>query len=132
MKHKALLISILVLIAFSLSSCISLSILPGGTSQSSSRSMDLGAIRVDNNASIRLQQGTYTGRLVIDANNATISGAGIGRTVIRGDVVITGNSNKVRGLTILGVVSISGNTNDLTGAELDTSKVRARGNNNRF
>jgi formylmethanofuran dehydrogenase subunit C len=132
MKHKVLLISILVLIAFSFSGCISLTILPGGTQQGAPRSLDLGAIRVDNNANIRLQPGTYTGRLVIDANNATISGAGIDRTILRGDVVITGNSNKVRGLTILGVVSISGNTNDLTGAEVDTAKVRARGNNNRY
>jgi formylmethanofuran dehydrogenase subunit C len=132
MKHKVLLISILILIAFSFTSCISLSIMPGGTSQGAPRSMDLGTIRVDNNASIRLQPGTYTGRLVIDANNATITGAGIDRTIIRGDVIINGNSNKVRGLTILGVVSISGNTNNLTGTELDTSKVRAKGNNNRY
>jgi formylmethanofuran dehydrogenase subunit C len=87
---------------------------------------------VDNNATIRLQAGTYTGRLVINANNATISGAGVGKTIIRGDVVINGNANKVRGMTIQGGVSISGNTNNLTGAELNKSRVTARGNNNRY
>lgn len=132
MKHRLLLIAILVLTAFAFSGCISLTIAPSRTSQGTSQSRDLGSIKVDNNANIRLQAGTYTGRLVINANNATISGAGVGKTIIRGDVVINGNANKVRGLTIQGGVSISGNTNNLTGAELNKSRVTARGNNNRF
>jgi len=134
MKHKPLLALVLVLLTLSLTGCISLTISPGRTSPGSSPAptRDLGAIRVDNNATIRLQAGTYTGRLVINANNATISGAGIGRTIIRGDVVINGNANKVRALTIQGGVSISGNTNNLTGAELNKSRVTSRGNNNRY
>jgi formylmethanofuran dehydrogenase subunit C len=109
-----------------------MTITPVGTSPRSITSGDLGTIRVDNNANIRLQAGTYTGLLVIDANNARISGAGVGRTIIQGDVVINGNANSVSGLTIQGSVSISGNTNNLTGAEVNKSRVTARGNNNRF
>ena len=134
MKHKAMLISVLVLIAFSLSGCISLSIVPTGTgsSRSVTQTNYLGSIRVDNNDRINLQAGSYTGRLVIDANNASISGAGIGRTIIRGDVVINGNSNKIRNLTILGSVSVSGNSNDLSRAELDRARISVRGNKNRY
>jgi formylmethanofuran dehydrogenase subunit C len=115
-----------------LTSCISLTISPGGSSPRPTPTRDLGAIRVDNNATIRLQAGTYTGRLVINANNAKISGAGIGRTIIRGDVIINGNANRVSGLTIQGGVSISGNTNNLSGVELNKSRVTSRGNNNRY
>lgn len=132
MKHRPLLIAILALTAFAFSGCISLTITPGGTSQSTSQSRDLGAIRIDNNANIRLQAGTYTGRLVINANNARISGAGRGRTIIRGDVIINGNANRISGLTIQGGVSISGNSNNLAGVELNKSRVSARGNNNRY
>jgi formylmethanofuran dehydrogenase subunit C len=136
MKHKVLQISILAFIVLGFSSCISVSVLPGGTprsgTQPQARSMDLGAIKVDNNASITLKAGTYTGRLVVNANNATISGAGIGKTIINGDVAINGNANKIRGVTIQGAVNIDGNTNDLTGSQVNKSKVSAKGNNNRY
>ena len=134
MKNKPLPVFVLVLLALTLTSCISLTISPGRTTQGSSPapSRDLGAIRVDNNANIRLQAGTYTGRLVINANNARISGAGMGRTIIRGDVVINGNANRISGLTIQGGISISGNSNNLSGVELNKSRVSARGNNNRY
>lgn len=134
MKHRAMMISILVLIAFSLTGCITLSIIPvnTGSSRSVSQTNYLDSIRVGNNDRINLQAGTYSGRLVINANNASISGAGAGRTIIRGEVVINGNSNKVRNLTILGSVSVSGNSNDLSRAELDRSRISVRGNKNRY
>lgn len=134
MKHKATMISVLLLIAFSLTGCISLSITPVGSrsSRGATQSYSLDSISVGNNDKISLHAGTYTGRLVINANNASISGAGIGVTVIRGDVVINGNSNTISNLTILGSVSISGNTNDLKGTKVDKSRVTAKGNKNSY
>ncbi|MBU0934352.1 MAG: hypothetical protein KKI09_16965 [Spirochaetes bacterium] len=127
-------ISILVLFAFSLAGCLSLRIVPVGATSSRgvSQTNDLDSIMVGNNDRITLQAGTYTGRLVIEANNASINGAGVGKTIIRGDVVINGNSNRVRNLTILGSVSISGNTNELSRVELDRSRVSVQGNKNKY
>lgn len=96
----------------------------------SARSLE--TVSVGNNDTVRLDAVTYEGRLVIEANNATVAGAGVGRTVVRGTVVVEGNKNTLRGLTVVGEVRISGNTNDLSGADLSQAEVEARGNNNRY
>lgn len=96
----------------------------------SARSLE--TVSVGNNDTVRLDAVTYEGRLVIEANNATVAGAGVGRTVVRGTVVVEGNKNTLRGLTVAGEVRISGNTNDLSGADLSQAEVEARGNNNRY
>jgi hypothetical protein len=105
---------------------------PRSPSRGAEESRDLGRVAVGNNDTVRLSAGTYEGRLVVEANNATVVGAGIGRTVLRGDVVVDGNANTLRGLTIVGSVSISGNTNDLSGADVSRARVSARGNNNEY
>lgn len=125
------------IVAFGLSGCIVLeSVSPTSERSSSERSSStgrsLGSVTVDNNETVMLESGTLEGTLRIDANNATVRGAGIGRTVIRGDVIIDGNANTVTGLTVDGRVSVSGNTNDLTGADLSRAEVSDRGNNNRY
>ena len=95
-------------------------------------SRSLGQIEVGNNDTVRLGAGTYEGRLVVEANNATIVGAGVGNTILRGDVIIQGNSNTIRGVTIVGSVSISGNTNDLSRSDVSRATVSSSGNNNRY
>lgn len=45
-------------------------------------------------------------------------GAGKGRTVIDGDLDITGNHFVLKGITITGRIKIRGNNNDLSGCEL--------------
>jgi hypothetical protein len=112
-----------------LGGCLSVELsLPGGPMPSYS----LTAIRVANNSTVRLEAGVYEGRLDINANNATIIGAGIGRTVIRGPVTINGNTNEFRGLSIIGPVRINGNTNDLSRCDLSDAWISANGNNNRY
>lgn len=68
----------------------------------SARSLE--TVSVGNNDTVRLDAVTYEGRLVIEANNQTVAGE----------------------------VRISGNTNDLSGADLSQAEVEARGNNNRY
>lgn len=47
-------------------------------------------------------------------------------------MIVEGNKNTVRGLTVIGTVRISGNVNDVTGADLSQANVDASGNNNRY
>lgn len=105
---------------------------PAPDSRSAGGNRSLDAVAVGNNQTVRLDAGTYEGRLVIEANNATVAGAGVGRTVVRGTVIVEGNKNTVRGLTVIGTVRISGNVNDVTGADLSQANVDASGNNNRY
>ncbi|MFP4362257.1 MAG: hypothetical protein ACLFR1_00175 [Spirochaetia bacterium] len=76
-----------------------------------------------------MEPGTYEGPLSITDNSVVIRGAGIGETVINGDVMISGNNCRIQNLTIRGSVQISGNNADLTGAEVRQG-VRSSGQNN--
>lgn len=82
-----------------------------------------------NNSTVRLDPGTYRGGITISANKVTLIGAGAGRTLIDGDINITGNSCTVSGAHIRGNVNVSGNNADLTGARID-GRVQSSGNNN--
>lgn len=84
---------------------------------------------VGNNETVTLDAGTYAGGVTIRSNKATLQGAGVGRTVIDGNLVVSGNVVAVRGLTIRGNVRLDGNNADLTGAEI-TDRVVNNGNNN--
>jgi formylmethanofuran dehydrogenase subunit C len=84
---------------------------------------------VGNNETVRLAAGTWRGDIRISSNRATVRGAGQGRTVIAGDVIITGNTVTMTGLTIRGSVTISGNNANLTGADI-AGRVSDRGNKN--
>jgi len=119
-------------VAFGLSGCIVLDSVSQAPGQSRSVTRSLNEVNVGNNETVTLESGTLEGTLRIEANKATVRGAGVGRTVIRGDLVIDGNANTVTGLTVVGRVSVSGNTNDLTGVDLSRAEVSDRGNNNRY
>ncbi|TVR53351.1 MAG: hypothetical protein EA426_17965 [Spirochaetaceae bacterium] len=92
----------------------------------------LTGVSIGHNTTHRLEAGTYTGRFVIDSNNSSISGAGTDRTTIRGDVIVSGNSNRLSGLAIRGEVTITGNNNDLSRVDLSNARVSDRGNNTRL
>ncbi|MFO7782055.1 MAG: hypothetical protein R6W94_10565 [Spirochaetia bacterium] len=83
---------------------------------------------VGNNQTLRLERGSYSGG-AITSNRVTIVGRGRAATVIRGDLVIRGNSCTVTDLTIDGDVVITGNNADLRGARIRGS-VDSRGQNN--
>lgn len=83
---------------------------------------------VGNNQTLRLESGSYSGG-VITANKVTVIGRGRGATVIRGDLVIRGNSCTARDVTIEGDVVITGNNADLRGARI-RGAVDSRGQNN--
>lgn len=132
MKKSILFILVAAIAGFSLSGCIVLGAVSRPPGQSRSVTRNLQSVSIDNNETVMLEAGTFTGTLRIDANNATVRGAGVGRTVIRGDVIIDGNANTILGFAIDGRVSVSGNTNDLTGVELSQAELSVRGNNNRY
>lgn len=70
-------------------------------------------LELENDQRVHLLPIVYNGDLVIRGNNNEIIGAGVGQTVIAGNVLITGNANLVRDLTILGTVTFRGNENTL-------------------
>ncbi len=85
----------------------------------------------DNNSTVRLRAGRYTGDLNIRSNKVTIEGRGTGITEIHGDVQIHGNSCTLRNVTVTGNVYLYGNNNDLRNARI-AGKVTSRGKNNRW
>ena len=58
-----------------------------------------------------------------------VEGAGVGQTIIEGALVLSGNHNTVRGLTVSQPSRISGNHNDATGASFRAG-VSSGGNHN--
>lgn len=139
MKTTSRLLTLAALALLLLASCTSLDFPSlsttrdeGARSAGGTGTRNAASVAVGNNDTVRLDAGTYEGTLRVDANNATVSGAGVGRTVLRGTLIVDGNSNTVSGLTVIGRVTISGNTNDLSGADLTDAEVSSRGNNNRY
>ncbi|NMC68847.1 MAG: hypothetical protein GYA57_02125 [Myxococcales bacterium] len=59
--------------------------------------------------------GVYRGDLVVEGNGNLVQGAGIDRTVVRGNLRIRGDANVVHSLRILGESSIEGEENDVRG-----------------
>ncbi len=78
---------------------------------------------------MRLQAARYVGGLTISPNKVTLIGAGAGRTVIEGNLTITGNNCVLRNLTVTGSVIIRANNADLRGAQIG-GQVISQGNNN--
>jgi pectate lyase len=83
---------------------------------------------IRNNTTVRLGRGYYRGG-TIASNKVTLIGRGTGATVIRGNLIITGNNCVVRGLTVDGNVVIRGNNANLTRARI-LGRVDSSGNNN--
>ena len=130
MKKAARIIVVIALTMSALTGCLSIELIPGGPSTSVRQPAS--SLRVGNNETIRLEPGVYEGTLSINANNATLIGTGIGRTMIQGRITINGNTNEIRGVTIIGSVTINGNSNDLSRCDLSDATVAANGNNNRY
>ena len=134
MKFQTIRIAVIILAVAFFSSCAGFqaSFSPAGARTAPSGERSLSGVSVGHNTTHRLEAGTYTGRFVIDSNNSSIVGAGTGRTIIRGDVIIEGNRNSLSGLTVRGTVTITGNSNDLSGVDLSNARVSDRGNNTRL
>ncbi len=62
-----------------------------------------------NHGHLKLPAGTYTGDLNVGGNHCEVEGAGIGQTIIEGNLSLLGNHNVVRGLTVTGTGKIGGN-----------------------
>lgn len=84
-----------------------------------------------NNQRVTLQPGLYRGELSISGNNLEVHGAGAGATVIEGDLRVSGNHNRVQGLTVRGATRVTGNGNHLAGIEYQ-GPVSASGNKNSY
>lgn len=130
MRKLPLMLSAIALVGLIPAGCVILE--PVTISRPRPSAVELDDITVGHNDSVSLLSRTYTGTLRVRANSATITGAGTGRTIIRGDVVIQGNANTVTGVTVIGSVSVSGNANDLQGSDLSRAEVTIRGQANRY
>ena len=87
--------------------------------------------RTGNNQTVSLDAGTYRGDVVISSNRVTVRGAGIGRTVIDGNVIVNGNGAVFADLTITGNVALSANNADFQKARIH-GQVQDSGNGNRW
>lgn len=67
---------------------------------------------------VELGEGKFKGDLVVGGSHNHVRGAGWGKTIIDGRLLMTGNHNSVSGLTIEGGGTIEGNHNDATKAQL--------------
>lgn len=66
---------------------------------------------------VQIPAGTCDGDLIVSGNSNRVTGAGPGRTVVRGALILSGNGNAVSQLTVLSPSNISGNGNSATGTE---------------
>lgn len=81
-------------------------------------------------SSVRLEPGLYQGNFGVPGS-VTVEGAGRDRTVIDGDLVISGPFNTVRHLTVLGKVVITGSQNTLVDVDY-RGGIDDRGQINRY
>lgn len=77
-----------------------------------------------NGAQRVLAAGLYRGDLVVEGNGNLVQGAGIDRTVVRGNLRIRGDANVVHSLRILGEASVEGEENDIRGVAFGESGAR--------
>jgi hypothetical protein len=83
-----------------------------------------------NHETVELAEGKYEGDLVVGGNHNTVTGAGYGKTVIKGKLLMSGNHNTVSGVTIDGGGTIEGNHNDATKAQFHGDVTTAGPKNN--
>ncbi|HEY8088088.1 MAG TPA: hypothetical protein VIF09_09585 [Polyangiaceae bacterium] len=83
----------------------------------------------DNMHMLTLRPGVYHGDLVVSGNANTVQGAGPAATTIDGAVRVSGNSNRVLGVRVLGETQVSGNLNRLEGNEY-VGGIHVSGNGN--
>lgn len=83
-----------------------------------------------NHRAVELAEGKYEGDLVIGGNHNVVTGAGYGKTIVKGRLLMSGNHNTVSGVTIDGNGIIEGNHNDATKAQFH-GDVTTSGHKNR-
>jgi len=88
-----------------------------------------GLYPIRNNATVRLQNRRYEGKLFIESNHVTM--IGVPGSVIDGDIFVLANNFTLRDVTVNGKVTIVGNNADLTGAHI-SGGVESQGNGNRW
>ena len=81
-------------------------------------------------SNVKLQPGLYKGNFGVPGS-VTVEGSGRDQTVIDGDLVISGPFNKVKNLTVLGKVVITGSQNTLVDVDY-RGGVDDRGQINRY
>src|SRR5262245_61669875 len=70
-----------------------------------------------NGKHVVLEAGSYTGDLVLHGNDNFVEGAGAGRTVIEGRLLVHGNGQRVQGMTVRGPSEVHGTNNTVGGIE---------------
>jgi hypothetical protein len=76
-----------------------------------------------------LERGYYQGDLLLEGTGLEKKGAGIGETVIDGNVTIVGDGWRLTGMLIRGDVEIRGDDNDVSTCRIQ-GQVRATGERN--
>jgi hypothetical protein len=82
-----------------------------------------------NHEVVELAEGKYDGDLVIGGNHNVVKGAGYGKTIIKGKLLMSGNHNTVSSVTIEGGGTVEGNHNDATKAEFHGDVTTAKNKN---
>lgn len=83
-----------------------------------------------NGKTIKLPAGTCQGNLIITGNDNQVIGEGVGKSIVSGALMLSGNHNQLHGVSVIGSSNISGNQNDATGNELG-GQVIVTGNENK-
>jgi hypothetical protein len=89
-------------------------------------------VPVEDYGTVELEASTYEGDLVVDATSAWIFGAGPERTIIDGDLIISGNRNEIRGVRVTGRVRISGDHNKIIQSDLSNTTIIDTGDGNEY
>lgn len=79
---------------------------------------------------VKLPEGTCQGDLIITGNANQVIGVGPGKSVVNGNLNLSGNQNQLHGVSVRGNSNISGNENDATGNEL-SGRVVVTGTGNK-
>jgi hypothetical protein len=89
-------------------------------------------VPVEDYGTVELEATTYEGDLIVDATSAWIFGAGPERTIINGDLIISGNRNEIRGVRVTGRVRLSGDRNKIIQSDLSNTTIIDTGDGNEY
>mgnify|MGYP006270899001 CR=1 len=64
--------------------------------------------------------------------NAWILGAGSDRSIVDGDLIISGSRNEIRGIRVTGTIRISGNRNKIIHSDLSNTTIIDTGESNEY
>jgi hypothetical protein len=89
-------------------------------------------VAVEDYGTVELDAITYEGDLIVDATSAWIFGAGAERTIINGDLIVSGNRNEIRGIRVTGRVRLSGDRNKIIQSDLSNTTIIDTGEQNEY